>query len=273
MRGLRVSQDRKRVHTISAARLAPRFAALGYSRPVNLALEISAVTLALIAAVFFGLAISVAQLGLKVVPTLAAAAIANLSGAVLFWAAIPIYWDTAGADTRAVGLFVVIGLFFPASVTLLMLESNRRMGPSITATISATTPLFAYTGAVLFLAEALVGQGLIGTLAIAVGVTVLAWQAPAIIPSYTAWLLLLPAGAALIRAIAQLLTKYGLLLWPNTFVAIVIAYTVSTVIVWSAVWLRGERIPCHRALIYVVGSDCLNAIGCLRCSRLSRAVK
>jgi drug/metabolite transporter (DMT)-like permease len=144
-----------------------------------------------------------------------------------------------------------------------MLESKRRMGPSVTATISGTTPLFVYAGAILFLAEALVARGFAGTLAIAGGVAVLAWRAPRLMGGYATWILLIPAAAALIRAIAQLLTKYSLLLWPNVFVAIVIGYTLSTAVVWGLVWIKRERIPRHRTLAFIVLSGCCNAIGVL----------
>ena len=44
-------------------------------------------------------------------------------------------WD--GWDPRGALIFVLVGLLFPATVTLLTFEANRRMGPSVSGARSA----------------------------------------------------------------------------------------------------------------------------------------
>ena len=48
----------------------------------------------------------------------------------------PVVW-------RGLPIFIAIGLFFPASLTLLTFASNRALGPVITSTLGNLAPLFA----------------------------------------------------------------------------------------------------------------------------------
>ncbi len=54
----------------------------------------------------------------------------------------------------ALPIFMAIGLFFPASLTLLTFASNRALGPVITSTLGNLAPLFAVTAAVVLLRRA-----------------------------------------------------------------------------------------------------------------------
>lgn len=51
----------------------------------------------------------------------------------------------------------------------------------------------------------------------------------------------LPWSAAVLRALAQVLSKAGLVLWPNPFAAALIGYTVSAAVVWAAPALDRRR--------------------------------
>ncbi|HET9405349.1 MAG TPA: EamA family transporter [Burkholderiales bacterium] len=54
----------------------------------------------------------------------------------------------------------------------------------------------------------------------------------------------MPWLAALLRALAQVLSKAGLMLWPNALSAALIGYTVSTAVVWTAGFLvSGGKSP------------------------------
>lgn len=205
----------------------------------------------------------VTQRGVRSVATLPGAAVANTTSALLFGSLAPIFWSGEDATASALGLFVLVGLFFPAGVTLLTLEGNRRLGPSITASISGTTPLFAYFAAVAFLGEVLRAQGVLGTAAIVIGIATLAWRrggAGGVIASPA---LLLPLGSAVLRAGAQLMIKFGLALWPSPYSAIVIAYITSSAVGWTLLKLRGERIPLTPALGWFVLSGIMNGLGTL----------
>ena len=56
---------------------------------------------------------------------------------------------------RGLPIFIAIGLFFPASLTLLTFASNRALGPVITSTLGNLAPLFAVATAVILLHEPL----------------------------------------------------------------------------------------------------------------------
>jgi len=221
------------------------------------------VALAFLASILLGLAMIVAQRGVRSVPTLPGAAFSNVSGAIFFWLVAPFFWDGDGISAVPFAIFVLVGIFFPAVVTLLMLEGNRRMGPSISAAISGTTPLFAYVGAVLLLGEALVGQGLAGTVIIVLGIAILVWRKGGARGSFPAWVVALPVGSAVIRATAQLMIKFGLALWPNAFAAILIAYTASAATTGSLMWIRRERCPWTPALAWLSLTGIMNGLGVL----------
>lgn len=167
--------------------------------------------------------------GLRHMPVRAGAAIGVPATAIAFWLLAPFTVDPAGAVLPAVALFALVGLFFPAAVTLIMYESNRRLGPTAAATASSVTPLFAMAAAVAVLGESITAGKLAGTLAIVAAVWLLA-QRGARSDSAAGWSLALPLGGALIRAVAQAASKAGLLLWPSPFGAALIGYTVSAVV-------------------------------------------
>src|SRR5262245_23080587 len=99
--------------------------------------------LALCASFLFGLALVLTQFGLTHVPPHRGASISIPTSAMLFSALAPFMLDWDGWDPRGALIFVLVGLLFPATVTLLTFEANRRMGPSISGALSNLTPLFA----------------------------------------------------------------------------------------------------------------------------------
>lgn len=223
----------------------------------------SPVALAFVTAILLGLAIVVAQRGVRSIGTLPGAAVANTSSFLILLVFAPVLWSAEGATAGSLGIFVLVGIFFPGGVTLLMLESNRRLGPSMTASIAGTTPLFAWLAAVLFLGEAFVKSGLIGTAAIVVGIATLAWRRGGVPGQVVSRAALLPLSSAVIRAAAQVLTKFALAIWPSPFAAIFIAYIASAIVTSSLCKLRGERIPRRPALGWFALSGAMNAIGTL----------
>ena len=218
------------------------------------------VPLAFAAAILFGLAIVAAQLGVRSIPTLPGAAVANASAALLFVLAAPWFWSDTGFAWPAVAIFMLVGLFFPATVTLLMLEGNRRLGPSVTATISGTTPLYVYIAAVALLGETLSAGGLAGTLVIVVGIATLTGGARSARLAMSR-AVLFPLGSAVIRAVAQILVKFGLLWWPSAYAATLIAYMTSAAVTGLIVGVRREPVPRSRALGWFAASGTMNGVG------------
>lgn len=186
--------------------------------------------LALLAAFLFAAALITTQFGLRHMDALAGAKISVPSAAALLWLLVP-WRGLAGFEPQAAGIFLALGLFFPVAVTFLAYEANRRMGPTIAGAIGSTAPLFAVLGAVLFLGETLSLSQIAATLAIFAGSVVLVWRRGASTRSagWTSWV---SWAAAALRALAQVIAKAGLLLWPNAFAAALMGYSVSAVMIF-----------------------------------------
>jgi drug/metabolite transporter (DMT)-like permease len=186
---------------------------------------------ALLAAFLFGAALVTTQFALRRMDGLAGAKVSIPSAAAVFWLMLPLRgldgWNAPGA-----GVFAALGVFFPVAVTLLAYEANRRMGPTIAGAIGSTAPLFAVLGAVFFLGETLGLSQIAATLAIVAGSTVLVWRGGEGAATGVAWVSWVAWFAAALRALAQVIAKAGLLLWPNPYAAVLLGYTVSAVAIW-----------------------------------------
>jgi drug/metabolite transporter (DMT)-like permease len=194
---------------------------------------LQAIVFATLAAALFGAALVTTHSGLKYRDATAGARVSIPAATLLFWLLAP-FVDLAGWQLAAVGIFALVGSFFPAAVTLLTFEANRRLGPSVTGAVGSTAPLFAVLGAALFLDEALGVRELSATSLIVLGSVVLARPHEADARGKAESALWLPWSAAALRALAQVLSKAGLTLWPNPFAAALVGYTVSSLAVWTA---------------------------------------
>jgi len=189
---------------------------------------------ALTAAAGFGAAMVTTRLGLRYTTPLAGAAIGVPSTTLMFWCLAPFLLDTGGASLAAAGIFALVGLFFPAAVTLLTYTGNQRMGPTVTSSVSCTTPMFALAGAIVFLGETLTAADVLATAVIVLGMLALTWSGGARPRAWPLWAIALPFAAAAIRALAQVLTKAGLALWSSPYAAGLIGYSVSAAVILIA---------------------------------------
>ena len=188
--------------------------------------------LALVAAACFGAALVVTQFGLRHARPLVGATV-SVTCTLLIWCALsPFMLDLRGWHVGALAIFALVGLFYPAIVTLLTYESNRQLGPTLTGAVSCTAPLFAVLTATLFLSERLALPTAIGAGVIVIGLIMLTARAP--LRSAPGWRLILPISGAVLRGIAQTLTKYGLILWASPFTAALVGYTASAAVMWGA---------------------------------------
>jgi drug/metabolite transporter (DMT)-like permease len=192
-----------------------------------------AVALAFLAALLFGAALVSTQFGLRYGDALSGARVSIPSATAVLWLLAPLFFDTAGEIMPATGIFILVGLFFPAAVTLLTFEANRRMGPTIAGTLGGTAPLFAVVAAVVFLGEPASLPLFGGCVLVVAGTTILCFAPGASPAGWSRAALWLPLIAAIMRALAQVLSKAGLVLWPNPFAAALIGYTVSALAVWG----------------------------------------
>lgn len=196
-------------------------------------------SLALLAAAGFGLAMVMTKFGLRYSSPGCGALISIPSTAVMFWCMAPWQLDTSGANLSAAAIFAAVGFFFPAVVTLLIFESNHRMGPTPAGALSCTAPLFAVTGAILVLGEQITVSRVSGTLGIVLGIIAISWEGKTTPRAWPLWVLVLPLCAAAVRGIAQTTSKIGLHQWPDPYAASLIGYTVSAATVLVVAAARG----------------------------------
>ena len=194
--------------------------------------DLQAVALAALSSALFGAALVTTHSGLKHLDAATGARVSIPSATLMFWLVSPVL-DLAGWHAAALGIFALVGLFYPAAVTLLTFEANRRLGPTVTGTVGSTTPLFAVLGAAVFLGEALGARQLFATSLIVLGTISLSRRRTAEREEHRRSALWLPWSAAALRALAQVLSKAGLALWPSPLAAAVVGYTVSSAAVWT----------------------------------------
>jgi drug/metabolite transporter (DMT)-like permease len=190
--------------------------------------------LAMLSSLCFGIALVTGRIGLRTLDARSGAAISIPTATVLLALAAPFAFDGEGFTVLAALLFAVVGVFFPALVTLLTFRSNEQLGPTITASVSGTAPLFALLAAGLLLGEKVPAQAALACVVITAGVAVLSWKPNAAHPGFVGWSLLWPISGAVVRGLAQAGAKAGLMLWPSPFAAGLIGYSVSSAIVVGA---------------------------------------
>lgn len=225
--------------------------------------SMQAALLAALAAFLFGAGVVVARFGLRYVPGPVGASISVPFATLLFWAAAPFMLDTSGANLPALGMFLLVGLFFPTAVTLLLFASIHRMGPTVAGSLNSTAAMFAVFTAILFLGETLTLQVALGTAAIIAGVVAFSGGHGAAPRRWATWALIFPLGAAAIRGVAQTLTKFGLSLWDNPYAASLAGYTISAIVmltVTRGAVRRADRFD-RRAYPWFMGVGFCNGMG------------
>jgi len=208
----------------------------------------------------FGIAMVTARIGLRHLDPRTAAAISVPAATVLFILAAPFTIDFSAFHFGAVLIFAVVGLFYPALVTLLTFRSNEELGPTMTSAISGTAPLFAMLAAVLFLDERVPPQATIAALGVAAGVTLMSWQPRTLRTGFSGTALLWPVAGAILRGFAQAGAKAGLLLWGNPFAASLMGYLVSSAMVLGVNQARGRnrKRPTRPGIIWFTITGALN---------------
>lgn len=197
------------------------------------------ITCAVLAAVLFGSALVTTHTGLRHMDALSGARVSIPVASLLFWLLAPVS-DLSGWQLEGAALFALVGVFFPAAVTLLTFAANRRLGPAVAGAVGGTAPLFAVLGAAVFLGEELGIRAAVATGIIVLGGALLS-SPDGSAAGHARGALWLPWTSAALRAAAQVLSKAGLALWPNPFAAALIGYSVSAAVVWGAPLLASQR--------------------------------
>jgi len=183
------------------------------------------------AAAFLGTALVLTQFGLRHVAPLPGAAISIPAFTLAFICLSPVLLRDETIVWSAVPIFAAVGLIFPAVLTLLTFEGNRRLGPVITAALGNLSPLFAVALAILLLHEPLHFLQAIGLCVIVLGVVIITVTRPQDMRDWRHWALLLPIGAAALRGFIQPIIKLGLEVWPSPIAAGLTGYIVSALVV------------------------------------------
>lgn len=123
------------------------------------------IVLALFAAALFGAQGVLARRSLRYVDAQTGAMLTIATAAVVLWLLSPLHVKAAYWRSAAMWVFVVNGFVHPTLSLWFSFEATRRMGATVSATVAATTPLFATAGAVLALGERLTPTILLGTMA------------------------------------------------------------------------------------------------------------
>ena len=186
--------------------------------------------LAIFAGALFGLVVHVQRRGLDNADPLAGAFLSVLSMAGFFWILSPAFIELHWFASHAVLIFALGGLFFPAAAQTFQIYSIRRAGPAMTATVGSFTPFFAVIPAVLFLGEAFGLQLAAGMALMTVGLILTALPTRRIPRSWPLWAIFLPLGSALVRGLAQPITKTGLNEIPSAFLATLVFGSVSSLV-------------------------------------------
>lgn len=229
------------------------------------------VILALACACFIGLGLVLAQIGLRGIAPVAGAALSIPSSAVLFLCAAPFFLDFSGLAIHGIPwtallIFIVAGFLYPATVTLLIFETNRRIGPVVTSTFGNFTPVFAVAFALIALGEPLRLTQLGGLVVIVAGVMMMTAPRHGQPSHWRSWLLLLPLAAAVIRGVVQPAIKYALELWPSPLAAVLAGYVVSSLIVIAAAKIYTSHFVARapaRARLWFVAVGLSNGIALL----------
>jgi drug/metabolite transporter (DMT)-like permease len=201
----------------------------------------AAILFAFASATFLGAGVVTTQLGLRTVEPISGAAISVPSFTLLFLAVSPFILADEPVVWRGLPIFAAIGLFFPASLTLLTFASNRALGPVITSTLGNLAPLFSVALAVVLLHEPLRSHQAIGLLIAVAGAVIISVTRPRDLGHWRSLALLLPLASALIRGVVPPVVKLGLEVWPSPLWACLVGYVMSSLVVLSVQRVRNGR--------------------------------
>ncbi len=203
---------------------------------------------ALTSAFLFAVGAQIQNVGLARVDSRNGATISIVASAVLLWLMAPFMMDWSNWLDPAVLIFVLVGLFRPSVSANLAVAALRHLGPTLTTTLSATSPLFGAFFGVLLLGETLTWPVAIGTGGIIAAVVMLAKRDARVPATWPLWALGLPIGAAAVRSIGHVLSKIGMASVPDAYFAAMVSFTVSALIMLALHRIKpGARIPWRSA--------------------------
>jgi DME family drug/metabolite transporter len=183
------------------------------------------------------------------------------TSALAYWLFAPFFLESWYWLTTAALMFGIVGIIRPALSTTLAISSIKLMGPTLTSSLTAVTPIFGAMFAIILLGERLSLPIAMGTAAVVAGAVVAAWNPKGLKRTWPLWAIALPLGASLIRAIGHIVTKYGLLEVDSPSFAVLVGNTVS--LATAAYMFRRERRPVAGtpgSLVWFIAAGIANAL-------------
>ncbi|MEX0695601.1 MAG: EamA family transporter [Rhodospirillales bacterium] len=211
--------------------------------PFGVIIYIPPFGLALISAFLFALGGQVQNLGLQTVDPRTGTMLTIGTSAAFYWLAAPLLLNPALFLHPAVLIFIAIGFVRPALSANLSVAAIRHIGPTLTATLSSTSPLFAAAFGIIILDEMLSWQIACGTAGIIGAVLILSRRNRKIPASFPLWALALPVLAAMIRAGAHGFIKIGTVYIPDPYFASLVGFTVSFLLTSTLHVMKGGGRP------------------------------
>jgi DME family drug/metabolite transporter len=145
------------------------------------------------------------------------------------------YWFTWGAL-----LFALVGIIRPSLSSILAIQSIHVLGPTLTSAFTACAPIFGAIFAIVLLGETLDFKTGVGIAAVIAGGVVASYSRQGITRDWPLWAILLPVGAALVRASGHAVTKLGLEDVPSASFAVLVSNTVSLAVATAAFRIEGR---------------------------------
>ena len=187
------------------------------------------VLLSLAAAILFAFGHQFSRIALRFVDSQTAVLWQIGISVSIYWLAAPFYMEAWYWTASVLPLLVLLGCFRPLLSANLGMAGTRILGPTISATLSAISPLFGIALGVMLLAEALSWEIAVGSIGIVAGVILISSRGR----SSRSWplvALLLPIGAALVRSLSHAFSKIALEEIPSPFFVALVTYSVSFVL-------------------------------------------
>lgn len=194
--------------------------------------------LALVAAVLFAIGDQFQSLGVRSLDSRSGTLISIVTSTLCFWLLAPFLLDPAYLTEIGILVFALIGIVRPALSANLSVAGVRHLGPTLSSTLASTSPLFGTALGILWLGEELTWPVALGTAGIVGSILVLSRRRGGIASDWPLWALALPIAAAAIRSLAHVLSKIGMVTVPDAYVAGLVSFTVSAVVLLSSQTLR-----------------------------------
>ena len=164
------------------------------------------------------------------------------AAAVVYWLFSPFFIESWFWFTSATLVFAALGVIRPFVSSNLAALGIRYLGPTLTATFSSITPLFAAGFGIFLLGEHFTLPIGIGTATIIAALIILTHRG-SLGTSWPVWALAFPLGAAVVRSFAHAMTKLGLAIVPEPFYVGFIGYSVALVVAPAVQRARRQPMP------------------------------